>query len=331
MNRRGTCVDQFRLPLVLLAATGATTAAMHVMATELEMPATPRAQVEHAAATTSLGPFDGYLFLDVDGRPLPFQSDEDIEDYLRSAKVVSLEKIPVGVTSPRKTLLSLGDLRVHAVFKHLDEKKKMVRDPTATGHAKLYLNWRDSYIYDVAAYHVDRLLHFDRVPPIVLRKVKHQDGSLQIWLEGTITEKTRRNESIKPPDIARFHQQRSTMHVFDNLVANRDANLGNTLIDGNWRLWYIDCTRCFGLSTDLLYPEMVTHCERGVWKALRELDGDAAKQALSPYLSSGEIDALLVRRDKLVEHVQSRIDELSEDLVLFDQRPPTVRAPWVGD
>jgi hypothetical protein len=275
--------------------------------------------------------FDGYQFLDVDGRVLPCQSDEDIEDYLRSAEVVSLEKIPVGVTQPRKALLDRGGLRVHAVVKNLDETKRMVRDPTATGRAKLYISWRDSYIYDVAAYHVDRLLHLDRLPPTVLRRIKGRDGSVQIWLEETITEKTRRDESIKPPDIARYHQQRSTMHVLDNLLANRDANLGNTLIDGNWRLWYIDCTRCFGMSTDLLYPEMVTHCDRGVWEALRTLDGNAATQALSPYLSPGEIDSLLVRRDKLVEHIQARIDELSEELVLFDQRPPTVRAPWVKD
>jgi hypothetical protein len=275
--------------------------------------------------------FDGYRFLDVEGHALPFQSDEEIEDYLRAAEVVSLDKIPVGVTRPRKALLNREDLRVHAVFKNLDDTKSMVRDPTATGQGKLYIKWRDSFIYDVAAYHIDRLLHFDRVPPIVLRKIKGKDGSLQIWLEGTITEATRREESFKPPDVARFHQQRSTMHVFDNLVANRDANLGNTLIDGNWRLWYIDCTRCFGQSTDLLYPEMVTHCDRALWEALKGLDKEAAERNLSSYLGPGEIDALLVRRDKLVERLQARIDEWGEDLVLFDQRPPTETAPWAGE
>jgi len=275
--------------------------------------------------------FDGYRYLDVNGRALPFQSDKDIEDFLRSAQVVSLEKIPVGVTCPRKALLSREGLRVHAVFKNLDDTKHMVRDPTVTGEGRLYLNWRDSYIYDVAAYHVDRLFGIDRVPPIVLRKVKGSDGSLQIWLEETITEKMRRDKSIKPPDVARYYEQRSTMHVFDNLVANRDANLGNTLIDGNWRLWYIDCTRCFDSSTDLLYPEMVTHCERKLWKALQELNRETADKALSPYLTQREIDALLTRRDKLVEHIQARIDEWGEELVLFDQRPATVKAAWAQD
>ena len=273
--------------------------------------------------------FEGYLFVDIDGQPLPFQSDEAIEDQLRAAKVVSQSKIPVGVSRPRKILLEGGNHRFNAAFKFIDEKKKNVRDPTATGSGKLYLEWRDSYIYDIAAYHLDRLLGLDRVPPIVLRTVKGNQGSLQIWIEGAITENTRREKGFKPPEIARFNQQRSTMLLFDNLVANRDSNLGNTLIDGSWRLWFIDCSRCFGTSADLLYPDEVTHCDRRMWDALKKLDRSSAEAALSPYLSGLEIDVLFKRRDKLVALLQGRIDEWGEELVLFDQRPPTDSAPWV--
>jgi hypothetical protein len=275
--------------------------------------------------------FEGYVYLDTDGRALPFQSDADIEQFLLTATVDSVSKIPVGVTHPRKMLLSKNGIRLNAVFKNIDDEKKMVRDPTSTGRGKLYLTWRDSYVYDVAAYHVDRLLGLERTPPIVIRKLKGSEGSLQIWVEGTITESERREQGLDPPEIARFNQQRTTLQIFDNLLANRDSNLGNTLIDGNWRLWFIDCSRCFGRSPDLLYPEMVTHCERQMWKALKELDRSAAKQALSPYLAEVEIDALLARRDQLVDLIQKRIDERGEDLVLFDQRPPTARAPWAED
>lgn len=178
---------------------------------------------------------------------------------------------------------------------------------------------------------MDRLLGLDRAPPIVLRTVKGTQGSLQIWLEGTITENRRREEAIKPPEIARFNQQRSTLTLFDNLVANRDSNLGNTLIDGRWRLWFIDCSRCFGTSADLLYPDAITHCDRQVWNALKKLDRSSADAALSPYLSRLEIEVLFKRRDKLVELIQGRIDEWGDALVLFDQRPPTESAPWVGE
>ena len=233
------------------------------------------------------------------------------------------------MTQPKKILLVADPHHFNAVFKYFDETKKNVRDPTATGRAKLYLEWRDSYIYDIAAYRVDRLMGLNRVPPIVRRKIKGLDGSLQIWVEGTITENSRRERNIKPPEFARFYQQRATMNLFDNLVANRDNNLGNSLIDGNWRLWFIDCTRCFGRSPDILYPEVLTHCDRRVWRALKELDRGAADKVLGPYLSGAEIDALFIRRDKLVDLLQARIDESGEELVLFDQRPPTETAPWV--
>jgi hypothetical protein len=66
---------------------------------------------------TTPGRFDGYVFLDADGRPLPFQSDEAIEDFLRTATVVSKERIPVGVSDPWKLLLAGNSIRVHAAFK----------------------------------------------------------------------------------------------------------------------------------------------------------------------------------------------------------------------
>jgi len=317
--------------LVVLAVACATIAGVpHLLAGE-ESQAPSQAGAATAQSASSGERFEGYLFLDANGQPLPFQSDEDIEEKLRTAAVVSKSKIPVGVTQPKKVLLAAESHRFNAVFKFIDETKKNVRDPTATGRAKLYLKWRDSYVYDIAAYQVDRLLGLDRVPPIVLRKIKGNAGSLQIWVEDTITENMRREEAIDPPEIARFNQQRSTMQLFDNLIANRDSNLGNTLIDGNWRLWFIDCSRCFGTSADLLYPDAVTHCDRQVWGALRKLDRSAADKALSPYLSRLEIDVLFKRRDKLVDLLQARIDEWGEELVLFDQRPTTEIAPWVGE
>ncbi|MBD3873419.1 MAG: hypothetical protein IFK91_10965, partial [Acidobacteria bacterium] len=254
----------------------------------------------------------------------------DIEQFLSTAAVVSMKRIPVGVSDPRKMLLAGQGVRLHAVFKNIDQKKRNIRDTTA-GKSKIYLMWRDWYGYDVAAYHVDRLLGNDRVPPIIGRTIKRTEGSVQIWLEGAITENERREKAFAPPDIARFNQQKAILHVFDNLVGNRDSNLGNALIDRNWRLWFIDCTRCFGTSEDLLYPHAITSCERRLWKVLRDLDQTEATQQLAPYLSKTEIRALMIRRDKLVEYIQALIDEWGETHVLFDLSPPTEIAPWGAD
>ena len=121
------------------------------------------------------GRFDGYLFLDADGHPLPFQSDEEIEQFLDTATMVSIKKIPVGVSGPRKMLLAGEGVRAHAVFKNIDQEKRNQRDTTA-GKSKIYLMWRDWYGYDIAAYHVDRLLGNYRVPPIIKRAIKRHDG-----------------------------------------------------------------------------------------------------------------------------------------------------------
>jgi ABC-type amino acid transport substrate-binding protein len=274
--------------------------------------------------------FGGYIFLDADGQPLPFQSADEVAEFLKTSDVASMKKIPVGVSAPKKLLLEEGGVRACAVFKDIDQEEKNVREKTA-GKSQFYLVWRDWFGYDIAAYHVNRLLGLDRVPPVVQRKIKGNEGSVQIWLEGTITERERREKGFEPPDVARFDQQEEIMHVFDNLVANRDSNLGNTLIDGNWRVWFIDCSRCFGRTRALLYPEAICHCERGLWKTLQELDPEETHARLAPYLTESEIEALLMRRDLLVEHIRGLIDEWGESMIIFDNRPPSGTAPWVDD
>jgi len=279
-----------------------------------------------ASDRSSESRFEGYLFRDADGRPLPFQTDQAIEKYLATSTLVSMKKIPVGVSDPRKLVLVGDGLRVNAVFKDIDNTQTKVRD-----QKKFYLQWRDWYGYDIAAYRLDRFLRLNRVPPVIQREIKHRQGSVQIWLQGVITETMRRDQGYEPPNIGRFNQQKDIMYIFDNLVANRDSNLGNTLIDSNWRLWFIDCSRCFGSSTDLLNPESITHCERDLFESLKALDPSDVEEQVSAYLTGVEIKALFVRRDKIVDRIQQLIDEWGEIHILFDTIPPTETAPWARD
>lgn len=283
-----------------------------------------------AARTPPDARYGGYLFLDVNGDPLPFQSDEAIEDFLATAEIVSSKPIPVGVTAPRKLVLDAAGLRAEAAFKTVDREERNVRDRVG-GRGKFYLVWRDWYGYDIAAYRVDRLLGLDRVPPVIERKWSRSKGSLQIWLEGVMAEKDRQEQGLEPPDLIRWNRQRDILRIFDNLVANRDANLGNRLIDRNWRIWFIDCSRCFGNSTDLLVPEAITHCERGLWEALQNLDRGRAAERLGPFLTASEIDAMFIRRDKLVEHIRGLIDKWGESMIIFELPAAPFEGPPAGE
>lgn len=287
---------------------------------------------ENIARSAEAERFEGYLYLDIDGQPLPFQSDEEIEAFLARAEIVETSLVGTGVTLPRRVVLQSDGIRAHAIFKDIDEERRSVTE-RINGKNRFSLIWRDWHGYDVAAYVLDRLLGMDRVPPAVQRFVKGDSGTIRIWLENVVTENDRRNKlRIEPPDRRRWNQQRSMMQVFDNLVANRDSNLGNLLFDSNWRAWFIDCTRCFGKTKTIYYPlERIEHCERGVWNGLRNLDPVTVGEELSPYLSKAEIKSLLTRRDIIVRHFQKLIDARGEKAVLFEVDPSTELAPWGDD
>ena len=94
-----------------------------------------------------------------------------------------------------------------------------------------------------------------------------------------LDEGARQEKKIEAPDIRRWEHQVMTMRVFDALIANTDRNKGNLLIDKDWRAWYIDHTRAFRRSPELLAPEMLVRCDRRLLAALRALDPAARARA----------------------------------------------------
>ncbi len=258
-----------------------------------------------------------YRWLDVDGRPLPFQDHDSIREALRSATIVGQESIDRGVGGSVKLVLEHEETRFHAVFRVIDRTEK-----GAASSTRGRVTFRDSYLFEVAAYEVDQMLGIDRVPPAVRRTVDGRAGSVQIWIEATTPEVVLRREGrLEPPDIRNWRRQKQVMWVFDALVANTDRNRGNVLIDRDWRLWFIDHTRAFDESTRLLRVERITACDRQLWMALGMIDEAAIRQRLEPYLTGKQISRWLRRRVKLVNHLQKQIDKHGEDAVLFDLNP----------
>lgn len=270
----------------------------------------------------------GYTWLDADGRPLPFQDFEAIENALREARVVSREPVGIGVAGTERVVLELEGVRFRAAFRTVNRREQDTSSRNYGRPTRHYL--KDSALFENAAYELSELLGLHRVPPAVVRRVDGVSGSLQIWMEGVTPESVLNEEGgPDPPDTTRWNRQKRLMFVFDNIVANRDRNKGNLLIDGDWAIWLIDHTRAFGTSSRLLYQDEMVACDRVVWDRLQTVEDETIRDRLEPYLSSKEISRVLRRRAKVVERIGELIESRGKDAVLFDlaRREPRTTRP----
>jgi hypothetical protein len=243
-----------------------------------------------------------------DGERLPFDSFEAAEAFLRESRVLETRGIGEGRTRPQKLLLERDGVRAHAVFRHVDSERRNQR----LQDGRLHLLLSDSYRNDLAAYRLSRLLGFDRVPPAVERRVDGRRGSVQLWIEGALMEKQRRNRGLEPPDPADFDRQRQMLDVFDALVCNIDRNLGNILVDGDWNIWYIDQTRTFARYQEPVRVSAGLGLDRGIWARLASVPDDEIRAAVEPWLSRWQIRDLVERRRALVEGLRSEIARQGE-------------------
>lgn len=248
-----------------------------------------------------------------DGNRLPFDSDEEILEFLRTADVVSMKTLSDGVTKPEKVLLEKNGIQMNAIFRDVDVFKRKWKSRDG-----LKVNFRDSCLFEIAAYELGRLLGMNSIPPVLERKIKGKKGSLQAWVEEAMTEKKRKKEDITPPSPRFWMLQYQIMYLFDNLVFNDDRNTGNILIDKDWVLWLIDHTRAFRPVADLRNASAIILCERRIWENLKILEDSVIEERLGTYLDTYEMKTLLERKQKLVHHVNELIEKRGEESVLFD-------------
>jgi hypothetical protein len=257
---------------------------------------------------------------DPDGKLLPFKTDEELLEFLRTAEVRKEKELSTGITRPLKLLLEKDGVRASAVFRSVSEEKKNV----SFARAESELFFRDSYLFEPAAYEMSLLLGLDNVPPATLRRHHNKSGSVQIWVEGAMTEADRLQKKIEPPDVQRWDKQILTMKVFDAVVYNTDRNKGNILITPDWKVWMIDHTRAFRLHKRPQSPEGLRQCERHLYARLGSLDEALVMERLRPYLKKIEIDSILARSKIVVERMKTLIAERGEALVLYDLDEPAL-------
>jgi hypothetical protein len=237
---------------------------------------------------------------------------EEIERFLKKAKVTARKKIGTGVTKPEKVTLELDGVVRHGVFKKIDEK---------------FDNWRN----EVAAYEIDKLLGIGMVPPTVGRSVGGRMGCLQLWVTGSTMD-----EHVGSfPDVEKWRDQVSVMWLFDDLIANVDRHLNNGMVSPAHRLILIDNSksfrdmvelrndlnakfdgtnaRYFGVRTDADRGPFAVRYPRSLVERLRSVTDKDVKHAIDNYVWGWRQHQLLERRKRILE----RLDAMGP-AVLFD-------------
>lgn len=251
-------------------------------------------------------------------RPGPVLEGPELEEFLRTARVVEREDIPEGITRPQRLTLTDGEHTLRASWKTIDEH---VPGLWRGESGDIQFDFRDSWKHEVAAYELDKLLGLGMWPPTVARRIEGRLGSLQLWVEGVMTEKERMEQHLRPQgprQLIRLHNQIHCARLFRQLIYDTDfRNLENTLVDPEFKVYVIDASRAFRIQHDLLAPDDLTCFSRAALERLRGLDEAVIEEKMGDLLDRMQIEGLLARRDKILSIVEERLDEEGPGKTLF--------------
>ncbi len=230
--------------------------------------------------------------------------DATLEEFMRTAPIVKVEKLDTGITNPKRVTQSRDGVSNDAVFKYEDTHPDLQNKDK---YISRRYNDSDRYVYDVAAYKVDRLLDWQLVPTAVIAEVEGDEGALSDWVENAINERDRLEKEIPFSGYCKQYEQYRMRFVFDVLIYNEDRNLTNILWTKNdFMMKFIDHSLAFR-STEkrpkqyAKVPLQVSDLLRG---RLQSLNQDELTQELSPYLHPRQIEAILARRDLILKEAE---------------------------
>jgi len=244
---------------------------------------------------------------DIPFEPSPIKlgelSREEMEYFLYSAAVVNVSKGSVpGRTAAWRIELDDGEIQGRAMFKVVD-----VTRPTPLP---------DSYKYELAAYALDKLLGFQKIPPMIKREIDGTLGSLQIRIENCFS-LADKNEKV-PPDPQAFSDTLEEINVFENLIYNERTDLDDILIhQETWDIFRVDFSEAFEPTPALIPNQKIKRCSKELFRNLKELSDNVIRARLEEYLSEEEISALLRRKALIIETIENLIKEKGRKAVLF--------------
>jgi len=251
--------------------------------------------------------------------PAEIAQRQEIEEFLKTAEIISSADIPEGVTRPIRLFLKKGDVEMSGAWKNPEGKQ--------LGHLE---GWQ----YEIAAYEMDKLLDLNLIPPTVEREFKGNPGSLQFWVESELSELDVYEQKIGIPR-SKFYNKENMKYLtraFDSLIGNDDRTQQNIRYTKDWRAILIDHSRSFRSSKKytkkLMYgakglkkvgkkPMLFRRLPRAFVEKVKGLTYDDIKNAVGTYLEDKEIEAILLRKELLLKEIEEMVKEQGEDKVLY--------------
>ena len=242
---------------------------------------------------------------------------EKWEEFLKTADIVEEQQLGSreALSAPWILTLKKNDISRNAVWKKPE------------GLVGGYL---ESWKWEIAAYRLDKYLELNMVPPTVEKEFQGERGCCQLWVTTEMDLRKKVREKIETPSDKVYHWNNSIylQRAFDNLIANVDRHQGNILITKDWRMMLIDHSRSFGISeeftTKLIYtekhdqgPMIMRKLPRAFVEKLKPLNFKLIKDVIGEYLTDKEIEAVLLRRDLILEEIDNLIEKHGEADVLY--------------
>lgn len=229
------------------------------------------------------------------------ENRQAIEAFLKTAKIVKMADVSVGVTHPHRAQLEPGGPAREIAWKPINPGR--------------YNGYFESYKSEVAAYEIDKLLALDMVPPTVERRHDGVTGAAVLWLEGVrsfgevggVPGTVGAKAGPPPQKMYLWNRQLVKAKMFDNLIANIDPNRGNWLFDADWNLILIDHSRALTITRDLYHK--MQQIDGPLWDRMKALTEDQLTAGVGEWLDKGQIRAVLQRRDRM----QVEIDKMVKD------------------
>ena len=229
--------------------------------------------------------------------------------FLREAEVIGQETMSTGITRPQLVELRHNGVTRRAVFKgfEADFPRRVM-----TVGLEQQQGLRDSWKFEVAAYELDQLLGLGMVPVTVVREVAGHEGALMDFVEDILPDFETSPDGFSLDD---WQKQVEAVWFFDYLAYNIDRTPENLLVTKGFKIRLIDHTRAFQSFLRPMRP--LSRFPQLAIDRLRTLEEDDFEEALGSYLDGDEMEALLERRKRLLEHVDRLLEEHPKEDVFF--------------